>query len=144
MFGPHALTAERLFYAGVLIVVSVAATFAVALTVLVRLPSDYFSAARAQDNADGRRGILVFVVNILRNLFGAALVALGIILSVPGVPGQGLLTIVAGLLLLDFPGKRRLLSKLVCRPPLLRMINHARAKCSRAPLIIADPNVVIR
>jgi hypothetical protein len=40
-----------------------------------------------------------------KNALGVLLVAIGVVLSIPGVPGQGLLTILLGVMLLDFPGK---------------------------------------
>jgi hypothetical protein len=55
-------------------------------------------------------GFLMFgktVKWVLRNVIGYALIALGIVLSIPFVPGQGLLTILVGLSLADWPGKRR-------------------------------------
>ena len=66
----------------------------------------------------------------------------GIILSVPGVPGQGLLTMLVGLVLLDIPGKRRLELKLVSRPRVVRAINRLRKRFSRPPLLTtpADPH----
>ena len=42
----------------------------------------------------------------------------------------------AGVLLVDFPGKRSLLYKLVSRPLLLQSINRLRMKFSRPPLVI--------
>jgi hypothetical protein len=71
-----------------------------------------------------------------KNVLGVILVIVGIILSLPGVPGQGLLTILLGLMLLDLPGKRRLEQRLVRRPSLLRVINGLRVRYGRAPLIL--------
>jgi hypothetical protein len=62
------------------------------------------------------------------------LVALGIVLSLPGVPGQGLLTVLLGLMLLDFPGRRRLEQKLLSRPSIVNAINHLRARFGKEPL----------
>jgi len=45
---------------------------------------------------------------VFRNAIGAVLVMLGVAMSLPGVRGQGLLTILVGLMLVDFPGKRTL------------------------------------
>jgi hypothetical protein len=56
--------------------------------------------------AQVRMGWLDLFVGFLRNLLGLALVGLGALLSLPAVPGQGLLTIFAGLMLMDLPGKR--------------------------------------
>jgi hypothetical protein len=41
---------------------------------------------------------------------------MGIILALPGVPGQGILTVLIGVMLLEFPGKRRLERAIVGRP----------------------------
>lgn len=53
---------------------------------------------------------------IARNLLGLCIIALGIFLSLPGIPGQGILTILVGVMVLDFPGKRWLEGKLIGRP----------------------------
>ena len=50
------------------------------------------------------------------------------------LPGQGLLTILIGLMLLDFPGKRRLERRIVARPAILAMLNRMRARRGRDPL----------
>ena len=63
---------------------------------------------------------------------------LGILLSLPLVPGQGLLTILIGLLLINFPGKRRLERKLVRRPKVLQFINRIRSRFGQASLVV-DP-----
>ncbi len=70
-----------------------------------------------------------------KNLLGLAIVGLGIVLSVPGIPGQGILTILVGLVLLDIPGKRRLVRKLAQRPWIQRSINGLRAWFGREPMV---------
>ena len=82
------------------------------------------------------RAIFFRIFVALKNLVGLVLILLGLILSVPGLPGQGLLTVLAGVLLVDFPGKRSLLYKLVSRPLLLQSINRLRMKFSRPPLVV--------
>ena len=108
----------------------------IALAVIVRLPADYLSTPRPLAVRQLRIGWVEFVVVLLRNMLGLALVALGTLLSLPGVPGQGLLTIFAGLLLLDVPGKRRLITRLFSQARVLQAINGVRAKWSRPPLMI--------
>jgi hypothetical protein len=71
---------------------------------------------------------------VVKNLLGAFLVLLGVVMSLPGVPGQGVLTILLGVMLLDFPGKRALELKLVSRPKVLRTINRIRQQFERPPL----------
>ena len=119
-----------------LFIATVAISFAVSLAILIRLPPDYFRSPRAQSLQDSSQGIFFWIGVVLKNLLGAILVICGVILSVPGIPGQGLLTVLAGVLLLDFPGKRRLLYKILSRPRLLRSINRLRTKFSQPPLIV--------
>jgi UPF0716 family protein affecting phage T7 exclusion len=73
-----------------------------------------------------------------KNLLGAVLVVVGIVLSLPGVPGQGLLTVLVGVLLLDVPGKRRLELAIVRRPAVLRTINRLRRRFGRKPLQVDE------
>ena len=75
-------------------------------------------------------------VAVGKNLLGAVLVVVGAVLVIPGVPGQGLLTILIGLLLLDIPGKRRLELAIVRRPRVLRTINKLRKHYAKPPLVV--------
>ena len=50
------------------------------------------------------------------------------------LPGQGVLTIVIGLLLMEFPGKTRLERWLVGRPSVLEFVNRMRTRRGRPPL----------
>jgi hypothetical protein len=72
---------------------------------------------------------------VLKNVLGSVLILVGAILAVPLVPGPGLLIAAAGMLLLDFPGKARMLRKLLNRPAVLRPINRLRSAFARAPLL---------
>ena len=64
------------------------------------------------------------------------MIGLGILLSLPGVPGQGILTILLGLIMLDIPGKRPLEARIIKRPAVLAAINGLRAKYNKPPLIM--------
>jgi hypothetical protein len=57
-------------------------------------------------------------------------------MSLPGVPGQGLLTILLGIMLLDFPGKRGLEYKLVSKPKVRDAVNKLRRKFGKPDLIL--------
>jgi len=95
--------------------------------VALSLPEDYFEAAPAEQAPWN-------TARVLRNLAGVGLVLLGLALSIPGIPGQGLLTAVVGLFLLDFPGRRRLELKVARRPAVLGALNRLRARYGRGPL----------
>lgn len=104
--------------------------------VLVRLPSDYFLAGVRPAGMPHGHPFKRFLVRWLRNLGGVTIIVVGVLLSLPGVPGQGLLTILIGLMLLDFEAVRRLERWLLLRPSVLGPVNRLRARFGRAPLDI--------
>lgn len=80
---------------------------------------------------------------VLKNLLGIGLIAVGLLLSLPGIPGQGLLTILIGLLLVDFPGKRTWERRIIGRRSILPRVNRLRARFGRPPLVL-DENEAVR
>ena len=101
--------------------------------IVVRLPKHYFVAKRRHPPRWSRRyPALRPAVLAAKNLLGFVLVAAGMLMLV--VPGQGLLTLAVGLMLMDFPGKFRLERWLVTRPPVWRAINWLRCRAGREPL----------
>jgi hypothetical protein len=109
-------------------------TLALATAVVVAWPADRFKGEGPTDVGRHRHVVIRALAFVGRNLAGAVLVLLGLIMALPGVPGQGLLTALIGLTLLSFPGKRRLERRFVRIPALLRAINRLRARFARPPL----------
>ncbi len=113
------------------------ATFVVSAVVLpwllVQLPEDYFenTSPKAHPPWPHHRA-LYWAWRLLKNLLGAVLLLAGLVMLV--TPGQGILTIMAGLWLLDLPGKRRWEERLIGRPTVLSSINWIRGKAGHAPL----------
>ncbi len=124
---------ERLLWGVALFAGSSLLSLAAVTAVLVLLPVDYFG-ERAPAAAWPRSPLLRVVWRVGKNLLGVVLVALGVLLSVPGIPGQGLLTIVIGIVLLDVPGKRALERRLVRRPAVIGSINRLRARFGQPPM----------
>jgi hypothetical protein len=125
-----------LLIAAVIFLATFLASAAIVSFVVVKLPATYFKLSHARDFLPYRHPWVRLIGLFAKNLLGVLLVAAGIIMSVPGVPGQGVLTILLGIMLLDFPGKRRLEHKLVSRPPVFEALNGLRAKFGKPPLII--------
>ncbi len=109
-------------------------SFAVVVTYLLAISDDHFIASDRGMRRRLQSRFSQIAWAILKNLLGVALVVIGLVLALPGVPGQGLLTILVGLLMLDIPGKRRLELAIVRRGPVLRTINKLRARFKRPPL----------
>lgn len=106
--------------------------------VLVRLPADYFRGEQYHTWFGDRHPLLRWSWKIGKNLCGVGLVIAGIVLSLPGVPGQGILTILLGLMLVDFPGRRKLEQRLVRWPRVRRSIDRLRVRFGRQPLVLDD------
>lgn len=104
--------------------------------VMVKIPADYFSPGYSTEFMPDKPWLVRWSAFILKNALGFILVIVGIILSLPGVPGQGILTILLGLILLDIPGKRPLEAKIIKRPNILTTVNNLRVKYNKSPLIM--------
>jgi hypothetical protein len=101
--------------------------------ILVKLPKDHFRSDKSK-RVSGSNATVRVLKFIGKNLAGVLLIALGVVLSVPGVPGQGLLTILLGVMLVDFPGKARLEQKLLSRPGIINTINRLRGRFGKPAL----------
>jgi hypothetical protein len=126
----NVLLGVGLFLASLLI------SFAAIAIVMVKIPANYFSTHYKQDFLPNSPWLVRWSAVILKNILGLFLIALGIVLSLPGVPGQGILTILLGLIMVDIPGKRPIEAKIIQRPTVLTAINKLRAKYNKPPLQI--------
>ncbi|HEY7366607.1 MAG TPA: hypothetical protein VIE37_21120 [Methylomirabilota bacterium] len=116
-------------------VIVTAATILILMVVLAVLPATYFQDG-AEVQSRRRRGGLNVLVRLAKNALGIVLIVLGFLLSLPAIPGQGVLTMLIGVILVDFPGKRALEQKLVARPRVLETMNRLRAWLGRPPLVL--------
>lgn len=102
---------------------------------IICLPDDYFvSRQRKALRQRLRNPILWTLLAILKNAIGAILLLAGIAMLV--LPGQGLLSILIGISLMNFPGKYALERKLIRRPVIHNSMNRIRRKVGRTPLHI--------
>ncbi len=132
----QSITLTRFLIGAGIFVVSLAFSFAAIAVVLIKIPANYFSSHYTQDFLPNSPWIVRWGAVIAKNLFGVFLIILGILLSLPGVPGQGILTILLGLIMLDIPGKRPLEAKIIRRPTVLAAANNLRSRWGRPPLIL--------
>jgi hypothetical protein len=98
--------------------------------VLLRLPVDFLSNPAPSKSSKSHLNWLISKLG--RNVLGAIFLIVGIIMLL--TPGQGILSIVVGLMLLDFPGKQNLIRKILTKPTIFRAINRMRASAKYAPL----------
>ena len=99
-----------------------------------RLRADYFLSHWSIVQARHRRHpAMALAVFLARNTLGLLLVAAG--LAMLFLPGQGLLTILIGVSVMDFPGKRTLLQRLVRGPRVQRALNWIRRQRGKEPFV---------
>ena len=100
---------------------------------IAQIPEDYFLRSKRQPSKwREQKPVLRFVVMFGKNLIGLSLIIGGLLMLV--LPGQGLLTIVTGLLLVNYPGKYKLEQKLSSMPSIFRALNWIRLKANKPPL----------
>lgn len=100
--------------------------------VVARLPHDYFNQShRAVWRLSLDEPWFALVLGMVKNVLGALLVLLGLVMLV--TPGQGLLTLLVGLLLMNFPGKYQLERWLVGRRGVLTALNWLRRRRDQPP-----------
>jgi hypothetical protein len=103
--------------------------------VVARIPADYFVCeAEPLTCPEHRHPVVFWILVALKNLLGVVLVLGGVMML--ALPGQGLLTILLGVSLLDFPGKRELERWIIRRSAIRRAVNWIRRKAGREPLRI--------
>ena len=118
---------------GIVSIVSFLATLLIIPWIVLRIPFDYFSKpSRVSLVASDAHPSIKIIVLITKNLFGLAVIVLGIAMLV--FPGQGLLTILIGVILIDFPGKYGFQRWLISREPVFKSVNWLRERGGKEPL----------
>ena len=114
------------------ILIFIISIFGISLFV-AQIPEDYFlSSKRKPSKWLEQKPILRLAVLFGKNIIGVSLIIGGLLMLV--LPGQGLLTILTGLLLINYPGKFKLEQKLVAMPSVFRALNWIRVKANKPPL----------
>ena len=99
--------------------------------ILIRLPPDYFQNHHHKPWFANHHPVVRTLGLIIKNLAGIVFLLAGIAMLF--LPGQGLLTMLLGILFIDFPGKHRLEKKLIQHPKILQAINAFREKAGKPP-----------
>jgi len=103
--------------------------------ILVRLPADYFDTRTPRHWMKDHHPALRLLGLIAKNVIGIVFLLAGFAMLF--LPGQGVLTMLIGISLMDFPKKRELEAKMVGQPTVLGVINSMRHKFGKPPLTLA-------
>jgi hypothetical protein len=104
---------------------------------IARMRPDHFLDPKPPaESFRGRHPVFRFCVLGVKNVLGVVLLLAGIAMLV--LPGQGIITILVAISLLNFPGKRRLELRILRQGPVLQAVNWIRAKTKRPPLVLPE------
>ena len=108
---------------------------------VIHIPQKYFLHQKRKPAVNPARNPgLHLAILVIKNIFGVLFVLAGIAMLV--LPGQGLLTILIGVILMDFPGKFALERKIIRQKQVLSAVNRLRAHAGRPPIQVptSDPS----
>lgn len=97
------------------------------------IPSDYFIKKKSSKFKNNYPLTWLFSL-IVKNILGYSLILGGIFMLV--LPGQGIFTIMIGLMLSNYPGKYAIERKFIGIPSVLKSINWLRKKSDKPPIEI--------
>ena len=100
---------------------------------VVLIPVDYFL-IKKKSKFESNNPYLWYLIVVFKNIIGYSLILGGIMMLV--LPGQGVFTIIIGLMLSNYPGKYVIEKKFIAIPAILKSINWLRAKSNAPPLKI--------
>jgi len=98
--------------------------------VLARLPANYFSRPPVVKPRSARR----ICTSVVKTILGSIMVLTGIAMMF--TPGPGLVCLIMGLTLCEFPGKHRLVKRVIRRPSVFSTLNWLRKKASKPPFVL--------
>jgi small-conductance mechanosensitive channel len=99
--------------------------------IVYKLDSTFFIHLHKHTKRENEHPVRFIILKSLRYFLGALLLLAGILMIF--LPGQGVLTIILGLSLLDFPGKRALIDGILKSPSIQKALNWIREKGNKEP-----------
>ena len=135
MFNWITINEATIWYLAAFSIASFIGTLLLVPVLVIRIPKDYFAEIKRHrwEPWAHEHPLIRWSLLIAKNSLGYIIIILGIAMLV--LPGQGVLTILIGVMFINFPGKYRLERWVVMRAPVLNTINKLRQRAGRAPLI---------
>ncbi len=107
-------------------------TLALVPVLITNIPADYFS-HHHRLRIRKQHPLISLAIKAIKNLLGAVFLLIGFVLLF--LPGQGLILIFAGLLIMNYPGKYALERWLIQRRGVLPALNALRVRYGKPPLL---------
>lgn len=129
------MNSDLLFLLGSLSIFILIISVFMMVLIISFLPEDYFKSENRNlisSVQNSRYPLLKLLLLITKNFFGVLLLLSGILMLV--LPGQGILTIITGLVFIDYPGKYKFERKLLRQKGVINSINWIRSRLSKPSL----------
>ena len=129
------MNSDLLFFLGSISVFILIISVFMMVLIISFLPENYFKSENRNlisSVQNSRYPLLKLLVLITKNFFGVLLLLSGILMLV--LPGQGILTIITGLVFMDYPGKYKFERKLLRQKGVINSINWIRSRLSKPSL----------
>ena len=129
------MNSDLLFLLGSLSIFILIISVFMMVLIISFLPEDYFKSENRNlisSVQNSRYPLLKLLVLITKNFFGVLLLLSGILMLV--LPGQGILTIITGLVFIDYPGKYKFERQLLRQKGVINSINWIRSRLSKPSL----------
>jgi len=130
------------WWIGTLSMATFVGTLIIIPILIVRIPADYFM--REKQIADPcykkQYAVICLIGLAIKNLLGLIFIIAG--LAMLFLPGQGFITILIGIMMLNFPGKLAMERRIVQQPTVLRAINWMRTKANRPVLKVPKLSLI--
>lgn len=125
-----------IWYLAAFSLVSVIGSLILIPLLVIRIPEDYFAEKKRHrwEPWAHEHPLIRWSLLIAKNILGYIFIVLGIAMLV--LPGQGILTLMVGIMFINFPGKYRLERWVIMRKPVLQAINRLRRNAGRLPLSV--------
>ncbi|MGQ4810138.1 hypothetical protein NKDENANG_03585 [Candidatus Entotheonellaceae bacterium PAL068K] len=131
-----------LWWLGAVSLATFVGTLIVIPFLVIRIPVDYFTRGKRYAARDHSQSVVRHTLGLLlKNLLGFLFIGAGLVMLV--LPGQGIITILIGLMLMNFPGKYALERCIVQQPAVFRTINWMRERVDQPGLELPTAHVPV-
>ena len=102
---------------------------------IIRIPADYFYHDK-RHNINNQHPLIKLFITIAKNILGGILTIAGIVMLF--MPGQGFITLLIGMMIMNYPGKYTLERWLIVKLHGINAINWYRSRHNQPPLQMPD------
>jgi hypothetical protein len=113
------------------------ATLLIIPMMVVKMPEDYFLYDKSHLKDFRRQHPIIRLFSVIfKNILGTVFIVAGVIMLI--LPGQGVLTILIGFTLVNFPRKRALERRIIQNQAVHKVVNWIRAKAGKPPVKVPE------